>query len=81
MAPAGTLFFEIFTFLLIIGVLDEKEQLSTWPNMVWKAFLLFCDLCQSSQVAMYSICIKMALPVPFFHFLVVVGIQIKKKEA
>ena len=42
-----------FTFLVIVGITGEKRKLSTWQNMVWKAFLLCGDLCQSSQFAVY----------------------------
>ena len=41
MAPAGT----FFTLLLVAGNKGEKRKLSTCQNMVWKAFLLFGDLC------------------------------------
>jgi len=34
-----------FTFLVSLGIKDEKKKLGTWQNMAWKAFLLFGDLC------------------------------------
>ena len=34
-----------FHFLVIVGVKGEKRKLSTCQNMIWKAFLLFGDLC------------------------------------
>ena len=49
MAPAGT----FFTLLLVAGNKGEKRKLSTCQNMVWKAFLLFGDLRNSSQFAVY----------------------------
>ena len=39
MAPTGTFFF------VIVGVKGEKRKLSTCQIMIWKAFLLFGDLC------------------------------------
>ena len=45
MAPAGTFFHFSFTFLLVAGNKVENRKLRTCQNMVWKAFLLFGDLC------------------------------------
>ena len=41
MAPTGP----FFHFLVIVGVKGEKRKLSTCQIMIWKAFLLFGDLC------------------------------------
>ena len=29
-----------------------SDVIRTWQHMVWKAFLMFCGLCQSSQLSM-----------------------------
>ena len=75
MAPMGT----FFHFLVIVGIKGEKRTLSTWQNIVWKAFLLFGDSCYSSQFAVYMY--QNSSDGNRFTFLVSLGIKVEKKEA
>ena len=67
-----------FHFLVIVGIKGEKRKLSTWQNMVWKAFLLFGDLCYSSQFAVYMH--QNGSDGNRFTFLVSLGIKVEKKK-
>ena len=57
------------------GICFFSDVIRTWQHMVWKAFLLFCDLCQSSQVSMYS---NGSGGTFFFTFLWLLGFKSKK---
>ena len=77
MAPTGT----FFTFLLVAGNNGEKKKLSTCQNMFWKfwkAFLLFGDLCYSSQFAVYMH--HNGSGGYFFTFLLVAGNTVEKRK-
>ena len=67
-----------FTFFLVAGIKVEKKKLGTWQNMAWKAFLLFGDLCYSSQFAVYMH--HYGSGGYFFTFLLVAGNKGEKRK-
>ena len=67
----------IFSFKLLLWLLElqfKRRKFGTLQNMAWKTFLLFGYSC------LPYMCIKMALMVLFFTFLVNVGFQVGKKH-